>query len=88
MNRPRAEHSILLKPTPPQIDHKGKERIKRGSWEYNLLLKWLRDGAKNDADRTGELQSLEVSPPELVFTHPGETAAQLRDSRPLERRHD
>jgi hypothetical protein len=67
---------ILLKPT-AQIDHKGKERIKKGSWEYNLLLKWLRDGAKNDADRTGELQNLEVSPRELVFTHAGENV-QLR----------
>ncbi len=75
MNDPE-QSLVLLKPT-AQIDHKGKERIKKGSWEYNLLLKWLRDGAKNDADRTGELQSLEVTPPELVFNHQGETT-QLR----------
>jgi hypothetical protein len=75
MNDPE-QSLILLKPT-AQVDHKGKERIKKGSWEYNLMLKWLRDGAKNDADRTGELQDLEISPPEMVFNHQGETA-QLR----------
>lgn len=67
---------ILLKPT-AQVEHKGKERIKKGSWEYNLLLKWIRDGAKNDADQTGELQSLDVSPKELQFAKPGDMA-QLR----------
>ena len=29
---------VLLKPT-MQVKHKGKERIKKDSWEYNLLLK-------------------------------------------------
>jgi hypothetical protein len=67
---------ILLKPT-MQVKHKGKERFKKDGWEYNLILKWIRSGAKNDADKTGELQSLEVTPPELVFTNPGQ-AVQLR----------
>src|SRR5436190_2300374 len=67
---------VLLKPT-MQKRHKGKERFKLGSWEYNLVLKWIQDGATNDAAKTGEFDRLEVFPQEIVFKAPGETA-QLR----------
>jgi hypothetical protein len=61
---------LLLKPT-MQEKHKGEKRIDKGSWEYTLLLRWIRNGAVNDADKTGELQRLEVSPAEIVFDAPG-----------------
>lgn len=67
---------MLLKPT-VQVKHKGKERIKKDSWEYNLVLKWIRAGAKNDADQTGELQRMEITPSEIVFNRVGQTV-QLR----------
>jgi hypothetical protein len=67
---------ILLKPT-MQVKHKGKERFKKDGWEYNLLLKWIQGGAKNDADKTGELAKLEVTPSELVFGKQGQ-AVQLK----------
>ena len=67
---------VLLKPT-MQEKHKGKELIKKGSWEYNLVLKWIQDGAKNDAVKTGEFDHLEVFPQEIVFKNTGETV-QLR----------
>jgi len=63
---------ILLKPT-MQERHKGKERIRKGSWEYNLVLKWIRDGARNDAKETGAFERLEVFPKEIVFARPGQT---------------
>ena len=64
---------ILLKPT-VQVEHKGKERFKKDSWEYNLLLKWIRGGAKNDADHTGEL----AEPGSLAVG----TAVQPRRAKP------
>ena len=67
---------ILLKPT-LQMKHKGKERFKKDSWQYNLILKWIADGARNDAGKTGELDHLEVTPSELVFAKAGQ-AVQLR----------
>ncbi len=67
---------ILLKPT-LQVHHKGKERFKKDSWQYNAILKWVQDGAKNDADKTGELERLEVTPAEIVFANPGQSV-QLR----------
>ena len=67
---------VLTKPT-MQEKHKGKERIKLGSWEYNLVLKWIRDGAKNDEKETGAFGSLEVLPKEIVFNKAGD-AVQLK----------
>src|SRR6185436_19193709 len=67
---------VILKPT-MQEKHKGKERIKMGSWEYNLLLKWIKDGAKNDTEKTGEFDFLEITPKEIVFKKAGDSV-QLR----------
>lgn len=67
---------ILLKPT-MQVKHKGKLRFKKDGWEYNLILKWIQDGAKDDSKQTGELQRLEITPSEMVFNKIGDTA-QLR----------
>ncbi len=67
---------ILLKSTNEE-KHKGKERIAKGSWEYNLLLKWVQGGAKNDTVETGEFDQLVVEPGEIVFAKQGD-AQQLR----------
>lgn len=62
---------LLLKPT-RQIDHKGKQRFARGGWEYHLLLRWIRAGAKIDVAETGDFDRLEVLPEEIVFQKPGD----------------
>lgn len=77
VDRDHPEQSlILLKPT-MQVKHKGKLRFKKDGWEYNLLLKWIRDGARDDSKQTGELQRLDITPSEMVFDHLGQTT-QLR----------
>ena len=62
---------LLLKPT-MQVKHKGKERFAKGGWEYNLLLKWIAGGAKNDVEETGVFDRLVVFPKEIIFKTPGE----------------
>jgi hypothetical protein len=69
--------SLLLLKATNEEKHKGKERIKKGSWEYNLLLKWIKDGAKSDVAETGEFDRLEILPKEIVFQKTGE-AVQLK----------
>ncbi len=64
---------VLTKPSLDGEEHKGKKRFEKGSWEYNLILRWIQDGAKNDTVATGEFDRLEVTPPEIVFSRPGET---------------
>ena len=71
-----AQSLVLTKPTMEER-HKGKERIKKGSWEYNMVLKWISEGAKIDVEETGAFDRLEVFPQEIVFTRPGQTV-QLR----------
>jgi hypothetical protein len=61
---------IIAKPT-LKMPHKGGERLKTDSWEYNLILGWLKAGAK---PTKGDVQfkSLDVTPKEMVFKRPGD----------------
>ncbi len=68
---------ILAKPSLDGEKHKGKRVITKGSWEYNLILKWIASGAKIDVAETGEFARLEVRPKELVFKKVGD-AVQLK----------
>lgn len=68
---------VLAKPSLDGEEHKGKKRFDKGSWEYNLILKWIQSGAKSDVAETGEFARLEVSPKELVFKKAGD-AIQLK----------
>ena len=73
VNRDQPENSlILMKPT-MQEKHKGKLRFEKDSWEYRLLLSWIKDGAKNDSKLTPEFERLEIVPPSLRFTESGQT---------------
>ena len=66
------EQSLLLLKATLEMKHKGKQRFAKASWEYNLLLKWIVDGAKNDAEETGGFDRLEVLPKEIVFKNQDE----------------
>ncbi|MEQ1853951.1 MAG: DUF1549 domain-containing protein, partial [Chthoniobacteraceae bacterium] len=68
---------VLAKPSLDGEEHKGKKRFEKGSWEYNLILRWIQDGAKSDVAETGEFAHLEVTPRELQFKKPGESV-QMR----------
>jgi hypothetical protein len=72
---PAASH-ILRKPT-LQDDHEGGERMKVGSWQYNLLHKWIKGGAQPLPKNDAEFAALEVTPSELPFQRKGEKV-QLR----------
>lgn len=62
---------ILYKPTHEE-EHEGGERMKVGSWQYNVLRRWIVAGCKNDSEQT-TLQRLEVVPNEIRFTKDGQT---------------
>ena len=64
---------ILTKPTLDDGEtHKGKKRWDKGSWEYNIVRKWIESGAKSDVTETGEFDRLVVEPRELVFKKAGD----------------
>ncbi len=69
---------ILAKPSLTAGEkHKGRKVIEKGSWEYNLMLRWIQSGSKLDVAETGEFDRLEVTPRELVFQKNGDKL-QLR----------
>ena len=39
-----------------------------GSWQYNVLRKWVASGCKFDADKESKLVQFELQPSELIFT--------------------
>jgi hypothetical protein len=57
----------LHKPT-LQEPHEGGRRMDVGSWEYNLLQKWIAGGAQPKADDAPALVRLEVTPSEIQFS--------------------
>lgn len=67
---------ILLKPT-MQLDHGGKKIFEVGSWQYNILERWIKAGAIDDSAGNPEIIRLKIQPAELVFQKPGQTV-QLR----------
>lgn len=66
-----AESLILRKPL-MQIPHEGGQRLKEGSWEHHVLLRWIQAGANGLGDEPAALQRLEITPPEILFTADGQ----------------
>ena len=63
---------ILTKPT-LQMPHKGGQRMELDSWQYNLFARWINAGAP-EASEAAQFERLEVTPRELRFDQPGQTA--------------
>ncbi len=62
------EQSLILRKPTFTIPHGGGERFKVGSLEYNGLLDWIRDGARYDNAGAPRLQTLRVTPEDIVLT--------------------
>ena len=63
---------ILLKPT-LQEDHDGGLRFEAGSWEHQMLRRWIARGAQGAVDGPRKLIRVDVTPGEVVFARPSET---------------
>ncbi|MCA8990382.1 MAG: DUF1549 domain-containing protein [Planctomycetaceae bacterium] len=48
--------------------HEGGKRMEVGSWEYNLFMKWIGNGAPAVGETPTKLLRLEVTPSEIQFT--------------------
>ena len=64
---------ILNKPTSAD-DHGGGLRFPKGSWQYNVFRRWIEDGAKGVEPDDAQFVRLTVTPTEIAFAKPGETA--------------
>ena len=73
VNLKEPEKSLVLQKPTRQVKHKGAEIFEKGSWEYNVWLKWIQGGAKMDVEETGAFDRLEVFPKEFVGKKVGDT---------------
>ena len=74
------ERSILLSKPSLTMEHGGGERMKPGSWQYNLLKRWLEDGAPEPQRNDPTVTGLEVYPPKRLV-RPGEAQQLLVRAR-------
>lgn len=64
-----ADSLIVRKPT-LQTKHEGGRRFEIGSAEHQILLNWIKQGAKADAPGLAPLTSLQVTPSQVVVSAP------------------
>lgn len=69
--------SLILQKALMQIQHEGGQRLKEGSWEHHVMLRWIQSEAPSRAEDAATLQRLDVTPSELLFSAADQTQ-QLR----------
>lgn len=62
--------SLILRKATGQAPHEGGQRLKRGGVQYNLLLRWIADGARDDSASASPLRFLEILPPRNILDEP------------------
>lgn len=67
VNVSRPDASLLLKKPTMQIAHEGGRRLKKRSWQYQVIAKWIADGAKRTAG-SGQVKRLRIQPDNLSLT--------------------
>ena len=63
---------MLLKPT-AEVPHEGRQAIKPGSREHQLLRQWISEGVKPEKLDIGRAKKIEVIPAEVEMDLPGRT---------------
>src|SRR5690348_5015096 len=64
--------SLLLQKPTLQVDHEGEKRMDVGSWQYNILRRWIEAGAAGVKPDDAEFEALEIEPREIVSQTAGE----------------
>jgi hypothetical protein len=66
--------SLLLAKPSLALAHEGGRRFKPGSWEYEVLSRWIVAGAPDDTHTAPQLTELQVSPRDEVVWAPSNSA--------------
>ncbi len=64
--------SLILQKALMQVQHEGGQRMKEGSWEHHLLLRWIQGDAIGPVEDAPTLTKLEVTPAEILFSAAGQ----------------
>ncbi len=66
-----AESLMLSKPSDADV-HEGGKRFDKGTWQHHVLQRWVEAGALYDSKAIRELDRVDVSPAEIVFSDENE----------------
>ncbi|HZV07248.1 MAG TPA: DUF1549 and DUF1553 domain-containing protein [Gemmataceae bacterium] len=69
IDRDSPAESLLLRKPIGQVKHGGGRRIETGSWEFQVVLRWIEQGAKRG--QGASVRQLIVTPTEVRLTGPG-----------------
>jgi len=64
--------SVILQKPLMQVQHEGGQRLKEGSWEHHLLMRWIQGGSPGQIEEPPTLTRLEVTPAEIQFSADGQ----------------
>ena len=70
VNLLQPENSLLLLKGAAALAHEGGQRFAVDAPEYAILLRWIRDGAKDSGAKAAQLVKLDVASPERVLIEP------------------
>jgi hypothetical protein len=71
IDRESPEASLILQKATLSEDHKGGKRFDEDSWQYRLLLEWIRAGASYQPEREAVIERLIVTPSAKVLAAAG-----------------
>jgi len=67
------ERSIVVRKAALLVPHGGGRRLEQGSPEFNILLRWLKEGAHGPNALDPTVTRIDVTPGERILQVPGET---------------
>ena len=70
------ESLMLLKPL-AEVPHEGRQAIKPGSRQHQMLRQWILEGVKPEKIEVGRAKSLEIIPAEVAMDLPGQEQQML-----------
>jgi hypothetical protein len=70
LNRLLPQESLLLQKATTRVPHEGGQRFTTDSSEYNLLFRWIAQGASLPTEEKPKLQKLLVEPVEVFLLEP------------------
>ncbi|QDU11156.1 DUF1549 and DUF1553 domain-containing protein [Gimesia aquarii] len=67
--------SLVLQKPLEEIDHEGGKRFDAGSWQHQLLTRWIEGGALGVPKEAPKFERLVITPNSIQFNKEGETVA-------------
>ncbi|HMJ90479.1 MAG TPA: DUF1549 domain-containing protein, partial [Candidatus Acidoferrum sp.] len=64
-NRVNVDESLMLQKPTGEVPHEGRQAIKPGSREFEMLRAWIAEGAKPERTEAGRATKIEVLPAEI-----------------------